>query len=124
MARVLAGAATGEDFGRWVGQGAGLRVGGRPSGGLPERRVGGFQAAGGKPPPCKRPVPRTGLGAEGRLNFLSADYNGLVILTHGAVKRTQTTATTDLDRAKRVRDAYLSAKAMGWITRQDWRSDG
>ncbi len=47
-----------------------------------------------------------------------------VILTHGAVKRTQTTATTDLDRAKRVRDSYLSAKAMGRITRQDWRSDG
>ena len=72
-------------------------------------------------------------GADGRIwEFVKGqlrvycfkDDNGLVILTHGAVKRTQTTATADLDRAMRARDAYLSAKALGRITRQDWRSDG
>jgi phage-related protein len=72
-------------------------------------------------------------GADGRIwEFVKGqlrvycfkDDNGLVILTHGAVKRTQTTATADLDRAMRARAAYLSAKALGRITRQDWRSDG
>jgi hypothetical protein len=33
------------------------------------------------------------------------------------------TAKADLDRAMRVRDSYLTAKAQGRLTREEWRSD-
>jgi phage-related protein len=71
-------------------------------------------------------------GADGRIwEFVKGqlrvycfkDDNGLVILTHGAVKRTQVTAKADLDRAMRMRDSYLTAKAQGRLTREEWRSD-
>ncbi len=61
---------------------------------------------------------------KGRLRvYCFKDDNGLVILTHGVVKKTQTTAQSDITRAVREKEAYLVAKKNGQLTRQEWTSD-
>ena len=58
---------------------------------------------------------------KGRLRvFCFLDGAALVVLTHGVVKKTQKADRQEVERAVRIRASYLSAKAAGAITREDW----
>jgi hypothetical protein len=58
---------------------------------------------------------------KGRLRvFCFIDDGAVVVLTHGAVKKSQKADRSEVEKAGRLRAAYLAAKAAGAITMEDW----
>ena len=47
-------------------------------------------------------------------------FEVLALLTHGAVKKSQKADRSEVEKAGRLRAAYLAAKAAGAITMEDW----
>ena len=61
---------------------------------------------------------------KGRLRvFCFIDDGAMVVLTHGMVKKTQKADRSEVEKAARLRSAYLAAKAAGAITKEDWSHD-
>lgn len=52
------------------------------------------------------------------------DGPNIIIGTHGAMKKSQSTAQADLDKANAVRSCYLTAKAAGTLTIKTTKKPG
>jgi hypothetical protein len=58
---------------------------------------------------------------KGRLRiYCFEDKGGLVVLTHGSVKKGQKADPTEVAAAVRVRNSYVAAREAGHVSMEDW----